>query len=87
MASGGSVAIVGPDGTIMLPEQVRRRLGLEPGTTLQLVERSGTLELTLPSVPTETDAAPAAEAALPSTDEMDEFWTAWWDEAQGPGEA
>jgi bifunctional DNA-binding transcriptional regulator/antitoxin component of YhaV-PrlF toxin-antitoxin module len=64
------VAVVGPDGTLILPSALCRRYELEPGVVLGLVERDdGVVELhrhTGPSLPGAKEA----------------FWNSWWEQTQ-----
>lgn len=70
-ASTRNVAVVGPDGTLVVPAALRRRHGLDPGVTLTVVERpDGVLEL---------HPARAPDAA--ASEGSDEFWSRWWQEA------
>lgn len=76
MSAPEPLAVVGPEGGLVLPTELRRRHGLEPGVTLHVVERpDGVLEL-------------HRVGAAPIRSVPPDFWERWLEAARSPdGEA
>lgn len=72
MSAPEPLAVVGPEGGLVLPTELRRRYGLEPGVTLHVVERpDGVLEL--------HRAGAVSMRTVPP-----DFWERWFEAARSP---
>lgn len=72
MSAPEPLAVVGPEGALVLPTELRRRHGLEPGVTLHVVERpDGVLEL-------------HRAGAVPMRTVPPDFWERWFEAARSP---
>jgi bifunctional DNA-binding transcriptional regulator/antitoxin component of YhaV-PrlF toxin-antitoxin module len=72
MSAPEPLAVVGPEGSLVLPLELRRRHGLEPGVMLRINERpDGVLELHRSGAASQADVPP-------------DFWAQWLEAAGSP---